>query len=927
MKRPSQKKLKKNLFDAVYDDNLPAVFEALSDGVDIDARDEDGWTALMIAADKVSAGSGWVLRELLRMGANPALAAHDGTTALMLAAVNNHAELLPLQPELVAARDDSGQDALIYAATEGKHQNLRLFLAHGATPLTQDENGWTALHHAANAGHAECVYHLLKSGAPVNAVSEDGLFTPLHLAVQSKHARCVQQLLRYGADVHCTNGIGQTPLSAAAEGGLVECLRLILHEHPNLPEAALNMAMQIAVEEGHAECLRMLLRHGGNPSAHNEDGLPLLCQSAFYGQTDCVEILLEHGVSVNETDAQGHTPLYHASGEGRTVCAEYLMEHGATPLPAKGILDKLSRFGRKLGNQMMAAIQEIPVDKDAGETLLMVAAAQGRIDFMRQALKDGDSVNDANGHGWTALHYAAFHGQEEAVAFLLKKGADPLWQETQDDDEDDEEDDEEENDNEKSDTPIQIALERGHAACLQLMLEAVDTPQLNEWLCTAASHGRIECIEVLLNAGGDISTPFIYQTPLICAAAGGHCTCLKYLLSKGAELQQRALNEAAANAQTRMVKLLLELGLSTHDKPGTMTPLMEAAQGGSAECVQLLLEHGAKPNTRGTDNWPMLIFASLGTNAECTRLLLQAGAKPDSRSKVKLNALHYAVFYNQPGTVAVLLEHKADPTLRDNSLHTALDTAIRYDYTECIQLLAEYQPSGEEGQAYLSSALEQALTSGKAELAQFLIQQGADPHAVNDVGFCHLMHAARSGNPDCVRLMLAQGVSVKPRGTNATSALHMAAESGSAECVQLLLDAGADLNSSSLTCPTPLHYALDSNHLECAQLLLERGAEPDTESSPGYTPLHGAAAASPECLNLILKYGVRVNVREEDTGMTPLMKCARYGLPACAEILLRHGADPHLRNNEGQTALDIARKRGAARIVCILKKAMGRSEL
>ena len=85
MKRPSQKKLKKKLFDAVYDDNLPAVYEALSDGVDIDSRDEDGWTALMIAADRVSAGSRQVMRELLRMGANPALAAHDGTTALMLA--------------------------------------------------------------------------------------------------------------------------------------------------------------------------------------------------------------------------------------------------------------------------------------------------------------------------------------------------------------------------------------------------------------------------------------------------------------------------------------------------------------------------------------------------------------------------------------------------------------------------------------------------------------------------------------------------------------------------------------------------------------------------------------------------------------------------------------------------------------------------
>ena len=918
MKRPSQKELKKKLFNAVYDDNLPAVYEALSDGADIDSRDEDGWTALMIAADRVSAGSRQVLRELLRMGANPALAAHDGTTALMLAAVNNHAELLPMQPELLAACDDSGQDALIYAATEGKHQNLRLFLAHGASPRTRDENGWIALHHAAFAGHSECVYHLLKAGAPVNAATEEQHFTPLHLAVQENHPRCVQQLLHKGADVLCTNFIGQTPLSAAAEDGRVECLRLILTASSDLPEAAMNKAMQIAVEEGHAECLQMLLRHGGSPSARNEDGLSLLCLAAFYGQIDCVELLLEHGVPVNETDAQGRTPLYYATNEGRTTCVKYLEEHGATPLPSKGMLDKLSQFGRRLGNQMLSAVQELIVNEESCETSLMVAAAQNRTDFMRQALKAGDSVDDANVHGWTPLHYAAFHGKEEATRLLLKNGADPLWQETQ---EDDEEEDDEDN-NEKGDTPIQIALERGHATCLQLMIDAAEVTRLDEWLCIAATHGRIECVEVLLHAGANISTPFHYRTPLICAAAGGHCACLKFLLDKGAELQPRALNEAAGNAQARMVKLLLEHGLSTNDSPGTMTPLMEAAQAGSTECVQLLLAHGAKPNTRGVDNWPMLIFAAQGTNAECTRLLLQAGAKPDSRNRVKLNALHYAVDNNQQDTVAVLLEYKADPTLRDNSLHTVLDIAIKQDYTECIQLLAECNPPGMDYQAYLSSALKQALTVGNAGLAQYLISKGADPHAVDEVGFSHLMHAARGGNPDCVRLLLGHALSLEPEKKGAASALHMAAVSGNAECVRILLDAGADINACSPTCPTPLHYALSNNHTECARLLLERGASPDAESSPGYTPLHEAATESSECLHLILEYGVRVNVIEEDSGMTPLMRCARYGIPACAELLLQHGADPDIRNNEGQTALDIARKRGAVGIARMLKKAM-----
>lgn len=52
------------------------------------------------------------------------------------------------------------------------------------------------------------------------------------------------------------------------------------------------------------------------------------------------------------------------------------------------------------------------------------------------------------------------------------------------------------------------------------------------------------------------------------------------------------------------------------------------------------------------------------------------------------------------------------------------------------------------------------------------------------------------------------------------------------------------------------------------------------------------------------------------------MNCAEYGIPDCAEILLRHGADPHLRDSEGRTALDIARERGNSGIARILEAAM-----
>ncbi len=64
---------------------------ALKAGVDVNARDRQGWTALMRAANK-----GYVLlvEPLLTAGADPNLRAADGATALFMAAVHGHSEVV-----------------------------------------------------------------------------------------------------------------------------------------------------------------------------------------------------------------------------------------------------------------------------------------------------------------------------------------------------------------------------------------------------------------------------------------------------------------------------------------------------------------------------------------------------------------------------------------------------------------------------------------------------------------------------------------------------------------------------------------------------------------------------------------------------------------------------------------------------------------
>src|SRR5258705_4304225 len=115
----------------------------------------------------------------------------------------------------------------------------------------------------------------------------------------------------------------------------------------------------------------------------------------------------------------------------------------------------------------------------------------------------------------------------------------------------------------------------------------------------------------------------------------------------------------------------------------------------------------------------------------------------------------------------------------------------------------------------------------------------------------------------------------------------------------------------------PLGLASFFGHERAVQLLLEHGARVDTASSNGMhvMPLHSAAAArSVPIARLLLEHGAPVNARQGggDSGFTPLMEAAFNGQVDMVEILVDHGADRHLRDEEGRTAADHAHAPGHA---------------
>jgi ankyrin repeat protein len=77
---------------------------------------------------------------------------------------------------------------------------VELLVEHGADVDSMDDNGYTALYHAARQGYNTIVKMLIACGANVNAMALDGL-KPLHSAIIEGHATAATMIFeRMGPD-------------------------------------------------------------------------------------------------------------------------------------------------------------------------------------------------------------------------------------------------------------------------------------------------------------------------------------------------------------------------------------------------------------------------------------------------------------------------------------------------------------------------------------------------------------------------------------------------------------------------------------------------------------------------------------------------------------------------------------------------------
>ena len=307
-----------------------------------------------------------------------------------------------------------------------------------------------------------------------------------------------------------------------------------------------------------------------------------------------------------------------------------------------------------------------------------------------------------------------------------------------------------------------------------------------------------------------------------------------------------------------------------------------------AEVVRLLLAAGVDPSAHSGDEGGLtpLLVSVLSGNAAIVAALLDAGVDVDERSEGAY-LFAWSVFLDRLGSDRAGL----------------LLTALLGDYL---------QPAPDVVQAWpmLMVAL---LIQRDHDVVRALLDAGADANARDPRGMTPLILATLAGTADdveLVRSLLVAGADVNARDEAGETALLTAASwNPNPEVVRALIVGGADVDARSDAGSTALMRAASSVEYPpnpgVLRALLEAGADVNVWGRTGLTPLILAAVFScdPEVIRVLVQAGARVD-EVDDHGWTALMFAATH-CPEAALALLEAGADPSVRNAEGQRAIDL----------------------
>ncbi|XP_031563358.1 transient receptor potential cation channel subfamily A member 1-like isoform X2 [Actinia tenebrosa] len=410
-------------------------------GIDIEAQDNDGFTAFHIAARE---GNTKVLKTLLdtarscKMNTTSLLDIpdHYGNTCLHLAVKFGHCPATKLCIDYGASPccwQASLQTPLHLAAVSGNLCILKMLMANKHSDIhIEDGDGMTPILRSSLEGHTDIMEYLLDEGAQLNSPPGSGSPSPLMCAVERGQHKAIEFLLSRGALIDLVDNQWRNCLhiaSACADPETVQILlqngaKSLVNSKDSYGKTPLHY---VAVRCKHAAQIVSLLHAAGADfsACDNNEQIPLH-YAAMSGIVVSIRALLEASpCTVNHPDNRSQTPFHLAASNGRSEACRFLLQKGAeidyrddlrlTPLfhAVKSKCPLSTKVLLEFGADINA------VDKHR-KTPIILAALEGNVDVFKTLLQFGADLTSVCVHGYSALDTALQNNQLNICNEIIK---------------------------------------------------------------------------------------------------------------------------------------------------------------------------------------------------------------------------------------------------------------------------------------------------------------------------------------------------------------------------------------------------------------------------------------------------------------------------------------------------------------------------
>ena len=376
---------------------------------------------------------------------------------------------------------------------------------------------------------------------------------------------------------------------------------------------------------------------------------------------------------------------------------------------------------------------------------------------------------------------------------------------------------------------------------------------------------------------------------------------------------------------------------------GEITPPHQLAREGKLEEVKATIESFGLTLKEVNENRRTMLHAATETGqTEVMRYLIDSGININATDEDGNTALHLAVLNNQSEAVCLLLESKADDTILNNNQDAPLHVLFRSQNKDLIAAFLQY-PSielvipgyrkrtplhiiAETDNLEALELLHNSICLNKIfkEKVSFRLC-AADADNLTPI---HL--AARTGSARALDSMMCKcmehgytpDIVLSFLDEENSTPLHAAVDGGHFSVVEVLLKHGAVPTHIKADQPPPIHLACSQGKLDMVKVMLQHGGKGILQAHDqfGQTPLHRSASGL-NCmgvLSYLINEGVEVN-SIDNQGRTPLTNAIFVGSLCAVRALIRHGADPLIKDSKGHNALHVAIDRRRKAIVgCLL---------